>query len=65
MWYSATQNKFSLFLTFVYCLTHLILAQPDDYSKYHPATLNLSQDGQILTLDDMQLQIFNELWGKL
>ena len=25
----------------------------------------LSQDGQTLTLDDMQLQIFNELWGKL
>jgi len=25
----------------------------------------LSQDGQTLTIDDMQLQIFNELQGKL
>src|ERR1700676_3480210 len=37
----------------------------DQFLRTLTATPTLSQDGRTLTLDDTQLQIFNELWGKL
>src|SRR5882762_140304 len=41
------------------------LLPSDRFLRTLTATPTLSQDGRTLTLDDTQLQIFNELLGKL
>jgi hypothetical protein len=42
-----------------------VLLPSDRFLRTLTATPTLSQDGQTLTLDDTQLQIFNDLQGKL
>jgi hypothetical protein len=41
------------------------LLPSDRFLRILTATPTLSQDGRTLTIEETQIQVFNELWGKL